>query len=388
MYEGYESMEDYKSKLSQILDEGKFPEDAFYLSKVFKDRKIIVYGAGESFAWFKKVVIKTHGYIPSLVLDRKFCRGDTIDGIPACSPNDYVPTYGEKENAIVVICLGNVCFFDDVVQLVKRMGFKHIISLLDIYEIHNPFSLPIELEKEGFQFYHKNREKIEICFNIFSDEQSKEIYVKCLQTHIQRKPVPIPMHARTEQYIPKDIQLSKGYSNFIYCGVSPGEIPQIFNQIGKVEKLVCIDPDPKQFKLIAEYLEQNIEQIAHQITALPCAVYSREAIERFTHSYTSYGTRIIEAGESNIQSITIDHTLFGFNPTFISMDIEGAELKALKGAEKTIRSSIPDLGICVYHSPHHLWEIPLYLNSLGLGYRFYLRNYTSFLNETVLYATQ
>ena len=68
------------------------------------------------------------------------------------------------------------------------------------------------------------------------------------------------------------------------------------------------------------------------------------------------------------------------------MDIEGAELEALKGAEKTIRADRPDLGICVYHSPSHLWEIPLYLHGLGVGYRLYLRNYTSLTGETVLYA--
>jgi hypothetical protein len=69
------------------------------------------------------------------------------------------------------------------------------------------------------------------------------------------------------------------------------------------------------------------------------------------------------------------------------MDIEGAEPEALKGAEGIIRSSRPDLAICVYHAPNHLWEIAQYLNGLELGYRFYLRNYTTFSAETVLYAT-
>jgi len=68
------------------------------------------------------------------------------------------------------------------------------------------------------------------------------------------------------------------------------------------------------------------------------------------------------------------------------MDIEGAELDALKGAENTIRESLPDLAICLYHSPSHLWEIPLFISSLG-DYKFHLRNYTSFISETVLYAS-
>jgi FkbM family methyltransferase len=195
------------------------------------------------------------------------------------------------------------------------------------------------------------------------------------------------MSERNEQYTPKDIQLSRGYSRFIYCGVSVGEMARVFSQVGKVDELVCFEPDPNQFRLTAEYLSMHHDRIARRVTALPCAVYSHESIEPFTYSDTSFGSRILASGEARIQCVAIDHALPGFHPTFINMDIEGAELEALKGAEKTIKANHPDLGICVYHSPSHLWDIPLYLDSLGIGYRFFLRNYTSFTGETVLYAT-
>ena len=83
----------------------------------------------------------------------------------------------------------------------------------------------------------------------------------------------------------------------------------------------------------------------------------------------------------------MDHVIPNFNPTFISMDVEGSELEALRGAETLMKDSRPDLAICVYHALNHIWDIPLYLNDLCLGYKFYLRNYTSFIAETVLYAT-
>jgi FkbM family methyltransferase len=169
--------------------------------------------------------------------------------------------------------------------------------------------------------------------------------------------------------------------------VSVGEMASVFSRVGKVEELVCFEPDPNQFGLTAEYLAMNHEQLARRVTAMPCAVYSHEAIEPFTYSDTSFGSRILASGTSWVQSVTIDHTLPGFDPTYIIMDIEGAEPEALKGAEKTIRACHPDLAVCVYHAPHHLWEIPLYLHGLRLGYRFYLRNYTSLTGETVLYAT-
>jgi FkbM family methyltransferase len=154
-----------------------------------------------------------------------------------------------------------------------------------------------------------------------------------------------------------------------------------------VDELVCFEPDPNQFRLTAEYVATHHEQLAQRVTAIPCALYSHEAIEPFTYSDTSFGSRILPSGGSWIQAVTIDHVLPVFDPTYIIMDIEGAELEALKGAEKTIRASHPDLAICLYHDPHHLWEIPLYLHNLGLDYRLYMRNYTSFTGETVLYAT-
>lgn len=71
---------------------------------------------------------------------------------------------------------------------------------------------------------------------------------------------------------------------------------------------------------------------------------------------------------------------------FIKMDIEGAELEALKGAEETIRRYRPKLAISVYHRLPDFWEITQWIDSLGLGYHFYLRHFTIHAEETVLFA--
>jgi len=71
---------------------------------------------------------------------------------------------------------------------------------------------------------------------------------------------------------------------------------------------------------------------------------------------------------------------------FIKMDIEGAELNALKGAEQTIRTFKPRLAISLYHKENDLTEIPEYLNALGVGYKFFLDHFTIHNEETVLFA--
>jgi FkbM family methyltransferase len=71
---------------------------------------------------------------------------------------------------------------------------------------------------------------------------------------------------------------------------------------------------------------------------------------------------------------------------FIKMDIEGAELPALKGAVRTLQHFRPRLAICVYHNLTDLLEIPEFILSLGLDYRLFLRHFTIHAEETVLFA--
>ena len=71
---------------------------------------------------------------------------------------------------------------------------------------------------------------------------------------------------------------------------------------------------------------------------------------------------------------------------FIKMDIEGAELEALKGSQDILNHSKPKLAISVYHNFRDFWEIPAYIDSLGLGYQFYLRHFSIHAEETVLFA--
>lgn len=70
------------------------------------------------------------------------------------------------------------------------------------------------------------------------------------------------------------------------------------------------------------------------------------------------------------------------------MDIEGAELNALKGAEKTIIKYKPKLAICIYHSNQDMVLIAEYIHNLIPDYKIYIRQHSLYPSaaETVLYA--
>jgi FkbM family methyltransferase len=71
---------------------------------------------------------------------------------------------------------------------------------------------------------------------------------------------------------------------------------------------------------------------------------------------------------------------------FLKLDIEGAEMSALRGAEAAIRRFRPKLAISIYHQPNDFFEIADFIWNLGMGYRLYLDHYTIHEEETVLYA--
>ena len=83
----------------------------------------------------------------------------------------------------------------------------------------------------------------------------------------------------------------------------------------------------------------------------------------------------MDSGGITIQVDSIDDIVKNNRVDFIKMDIEGAELNALKGAAKTIVRDHPILAVCVYHKREDLLEIPNYIHSLYEGYKFYIRAY-------------
>ena len=62
---------------------------------------------------------------------------------------------------------------------------------------------------------------------------------------------------------------------------------------------------------------------------------------------------------STFSTLTLDEYTKNLKKVdYIKMDIEGSELKALTGAQETIKKFKPKLAICGYHKPNDYWTIP------------------------------
>lgn len=151
---------------------------------------------------------------------------------------------------------------------------------------------------------------------------------------------------------------------------------------GKYQKIYAMEPLHDMYCRIKEMCEQK--HVDH-IDIREIAAWNKEEKLYFTEELT--GSRVEEEGRIVVNGGDIDSIAKEDRVTYIKMDIEGSELKALEGAKKTIQRNRPKLAVCLYHKFEDIVELPAYILELVPEYKFYIRHYCSDVCETVLYAT-
>ncbi len=293
----------------------------------------------------------------------------------------------EKENICVIIGMMNA--YHDIKSIadnLKAMGFNHIINFYEFYHI-----FPEELGERYFlqtkESFNKNKSDVINGLKLWEDEKSKNIYEQTILFRYtgDLKHCPVPDKFEN-QYLPDDVPGWNCPSNFIDCGAYDGDtLKTLFNKFGKISSIVAFEPDIVNFAKLKRTV--NSLDLASEVILYPCGVYSETEQLRFL---TNLGeaSYISTKGETIIQTVSLDDALKGYCPDLIKMDIEGAEMQALKGAEFIINKFIPNLAICLYHKPQDIWQIPGLIKSWNLGYKFFLRAFGFNSFDLVLLAVK
>lgn len=152
---------------------------------------------------------------------------------------------------------------------------------------------------------------------------------------------------------------------------------------------LVIEPDEKNLDLV----KQNLVEFQEHIKIIGKAVWDEETVLPFM-SGGGEGSGLNDSGDTVVESISLDR-IYELYPeclrgrtTIVKMDIEGTELKALKGGCDFILKEKPILVVCLYHKPEDIIEIPEYIFKLNPSYKLYLRRYryAESFRDTVLYA--
>jgi FkbM family methyltransferase len=166
--------------------------------------------------------------------------------------------------------------------------------------------------------------------------------------------------------------------HFVDCGAADGDTVRAFIEHWPTfAHITALEPDAENYaKLTQSYADIYSAQLA---------VGDRDGWERFA-AHHDCSSHFDSHGTEMVQCVRLDSMDFSTPPTFIKMDIEGAELDALWGAREIIRDYLPVLAICAYHTADHLWQIPLLIHALQPRYEIFLRRYAEGASELVWYA--
>jgi FkbM family methyltransferase len=153
-------------------------------------------------------------------------------------------------------------------------------------------------------------------------------------------------------------------------------------------QVFCFECIPSNLKIIGENLALNAS-LGSKIRVVQKALWSKSG-EKLVFQEMGPGSRASSDGTGvHVETQSLDDFVAANalqRVDFIKMDIEGAEMDALIGAERTIRKYRPQLAISIYHDLSHFACIPNWIVGLDLGYRLYLDHFTIHEEETVLFA--
>lgn len=297
-----------------------------------------------------------------------------------------------------------IMFFDKEIQpieeLVKRIpnpvlwvGFN--LDKKSYESLRKEFSARFGIEKiyacdcakyENFsgQNYKHNEvvahaEEFQWLYDRLDEDKSKEAFLSYLNQRISgdygwAEELYDPNHYFAEDIVKLENEV------FVDCGAFTGDTIQELLAKTKPQKVFAFEPDEKNYKTLVKNFAGNDD-----IVCLKLGAFSKKTTLSFSGGNAD-ASKIVDDGAIQIEVDSIDNILNGDKATFIKMDIEGAELEALKGAQNTIRNYHPKLAISAYHKFEDLFTLPQYIYSLDSSYKFYLRRHSHLTHELVLYC--
>jgi len=334
---------------------------------------VIIYGAGELSArvcdYLQINSISFEGY----AVDKAYLPADrTKNGKPVFALEDYLDC---NECNIII----GVMYFSEE----KETAMKSHPNARNVFTVDFSGRFPLGAYEDCCftqEYLEQNKDTLTELKAWLADNKSKEeldLFISQRMKGNFRKPCP-----PEPQYFEKEIITLSDNEVFVDCGAYDGDtVKQFVKELqGKpYKKIFAFEADPAN----VQKMQLNTKDM-NNVTIVPKGVYNESTTLCFS-SDGKMSSRISEDG-IKLEVTAIDDIVGDESVTFIKMDIEGSELKALMGAEKTIRRCRPKLAICVYHRKEDIFTIPQYIKSLDPSYKLYFRNYHTQSIEAVIYA--
>ena len=187
-----------------------------------------------------------------------------------------------------------------------------------------------------YSYLSFNKNRLETLYSWLGDDLSRKTLAAFIEQKITGKFGVYGAYYDPHHYFPDDVVTLGPKSVFVDCGAYTGDTIDKFMQklsregLSEYESIYAFEPNKHTFATLSQ-----------RTAGMPnCHLIPKGAWENEQQvSLREEGawSRITPAGDSDIEVARIDSVLNGQRVSFIKMDVEGAELGALRGAAHTIK---------------------------------------------------
>ena len=237
--------------------------------------------------------------------------------------------------------------------------------------------------------YEKAAEKIDRVYDSLSDERSKQTFCNILLHRAVHDLGLLWEVFESKQYFGNDL-IKEVHGGFADCGAYNGDtLKALIAQTGSKDvSYYAFEPEKDNLNALREYVQSAG---LTNVRVYELGLWDRQELMTFAENDAcdSLAWKLIEADGAVTDTIrvdSLDNVLRGKEISFIKMDIEGSELKALDGARQLIENNHPVLAISAYHELEHLWEVPLRILELRPACRLGYRHHSWNMADSVCYG--
>lgn len=307
--------------------------------------------------------------------------------------------FSEKIKPLIKLTQSELEGLNKVYHLLGEQKDKELLVNIIAYRLigYKKIKLPLSSKEYwlGIEKIDKSSNKSEFIDLKFMNHQLYKHKIKEYDVNIFYTPQGIYTDFVIEQYAYKNDNIlihAQDGDTIIDAGGCWGDTALYFAaKVGKKGAVYTFEFIPSNIQIFNKNISIN-PTLKENIFLVENPVWEKSNLEIF-YNDNGPGSSVTFEKTKNHDGISITKTIDDLvsenkleKIDFIKMDIEGAEPYALKGAVETIKKFKPTLAIAIYHSIDDIINIPAWINSLNLGYKFYLGHYTIHKEETILFA--
>lgn len=310
--------------------------------------------------------------------------GTTVRGVSVLSPQDAVARFGRS--ATFIVAIGRVG--QDAVDIVRQFA---MIGANRVMHFTEAIRLLPEIWPQFFanpaDFTPADADRCAAAYQLFHDDESRRHFMSHLQWRVTLDPVPLATPDYDHQYFPRDL-IAPGHCRvFVDVGAYTGDTLATLDTFGADlwEEYYGFEPDPISYAALQSEAAA-ISTVRPRVRIVTKLTAIGATVGDVCFSGQGAATSQVDAaGAIRVPCATLD-SLSIADPTYVKIDVEGAEAGVLQGGTETLGRSKPTIAIASYHHPTDLFDLPIALAKIAPDYRFHLRSHGDAGIDLVCYA--